>query len=553
MRKEQENIEISKLLFGDINKTKEEILKKYPKRNLDEEQLVLRFAPSPTGFIHMGNVYTALVGYLLSKRSRGIFILRIEDTDKNREVKEGISQIIKGMKHFDIEFDEGMKGEKKSEGNYGPYRQSERMEIYQVFAKDLVAKGYAYPCFCSTEELEEIRRKQSETGCRTGYYGKWAKWRDSSVEDIKRELESGTPFVIRLYSRGDIENKVNVKDLIKGGVTLSENDMDAVLLKSDGLPTYHFAHPIDDTLMDISYVLRGDEWLPSQPLHGEIFKALDFEQIPYGHISPLMKIDEGGKRKLSKRKDPEFAVSYYLEKGYPVQGVKEYLLNIANSNFYDWRKQHPEEGILEFNLKLEKFNKAGALFDITKLDDICKDYISRLSAKEVYENILNWGKQYNEEIHKKLLNHKDYCVRIFNIEREGEKVRKDIIKWSDAREQLEIFFDDMYEELQKEEVDMDKGLQRDILKDFLDTYYFGDITSEWFGKIQRIAQKYGFCTDYKEYKKNPKKYEGKVGDVAMVMRVAVTGKKQSPDLYQIMQILGESKIRERIKEYIERV
>ena len=550
MRKEQENIEISNLLFPNVQESRDEILKKYPKRKLKEGELVLRFAPSPTGFIHIGNIYTSLVGYILTKRSNGIFILRIEDTDKVREVENGVTQIVDGLKNFGIEFDEGMINETESKGEYGPYVQSQRGDIYKVFAKELVSKGLAYPCFCSTQELEDIRKEQTESGCRTGYFDKWAKWRDASIEDIKKELDLGTPFVIRLYSKGNIENKINTQDLIKGGITLSQNDMDSVLLKSDGLPTYHFAHPIDDTLMGISFVLRGDEWLSSQPLHIEIFDALGFEQLQYGHISPLMKMDNGGKRKLSKRKDPESAVSYYVENGYPTTAVKEYLLNIANSNFYDWRIQNSDKDILEFDLKLEKFNKAGALFDITKLNDISKEYISKLSAQEVYEYVLEWAEKFNTNIHTKLLNQKDYSISILNIEREGFKIRKDTIKWSDIPSQFEIFFDDMFKESKKEELETEKNIQRDILNEFLDMYYFGDDSEEWFNKIKRIGEKNGFCSDYKEYESNPRKYKGKVGDVAMIIRIAVTGRKQTPDLYQIMQVMGESRVRERIKGYI---
>ena len=550
MRKEQENIEISNLLFPNVKESKEEILKKYPQRKLKEGELVLRFAPSPTGFIHIGNIYTSLVGYILTKRSNGIFILRIEDTDKVREVENGVTQIVDGLKNFGIEFDEGMINETESKGEYGPYVQSQRGDIYKVFAKELVSKGLAYPCFCSTQELEDIRKEQTESGCRTGYFDKWAKWRDASIEDIKEELDLGTPLVIRLYSKGNIENKINTQDLIKGGITLSQNDMDSVLLKSDGLPTYHFAHPIDDTLMGISFVLRGDEWLSSQPLHIEIFDALGFEQLQYGHISPLMKMDNGGKRKLSKRKDPESAVSYYVENGYPTTAVKEYLLNIANSNFYDWRIQNSDKDILEFDLKLEKFNKAGALFDITKLNDISKEYISKLSAQEVYEYVLEWAEKFNTNIHTKLLNQKDYSISILNIEREGFKIRKDTIKWSDIPSQFEIFFDDMFKESKKEELETEKNIQRDILNEFLDMYYFGDDSEEWFNKIKRIGEKNGFCSDYKEYESNPRKYKGKVGDVAMIIRIAVTGRKQTPDLYQIMQVMGESRVRERIKGYI---
>ncbi len=433
MRTEQENKEISQLLFPNVKDSVEDIFKRYPKRELKPSQLVLRFAPSPTGFMHIGNVYTSLVGYILSKRSSGIFVLRIEDTDKVREVKDGVTQIISGLKYFGIDFDEGMINETESRGSYSPYIQSKRKNIYQVFAKDLVSKGLAYPCFCTTEELECIRKEQTDTNCRTGYFDRWAKWRDASAKDIKEKVSLGVPFVIRLYSKGNIERKISVNDLIKGGITLSENDMDSVLLKSDGLPTYHFAHPIDDTLMGISFVLRGDEWLSSQPLHMEVFNALGFDQLQYGHISPLMKMDGGNKRKLSKRKDPESALSYYIQNGYPVEAVKEYLLNIANSNFFDWRIQNPNKDILEFELKLQKFNRAGALFDLTKLNDISKEYISKLNAESVYEAVLKWAEGHDEDIYTKLLNHKQYSINILNIEREGERIRKDISKWKIGR------------------------------------------------------------------------------------------------------------------------
>lgn len=550
MRTEQENIQIAQLLFPDVKESVEDIFKKYPKRNLNEDQLVLRFAPSPTGFIHIGNVYTSLVGYLLAKRSNGVFLLRIEDTDKEREVENGISAIVDGLKGFGISFDEGMLNEQESKGEYGPYIQSQRIDIYKVFARNLVSKGHAYLCFATTEELEEIREKQTSMNVRTGYYGEFAKWRNASFDEIMKNLNDGKPFVIRLYSNGDINNKINSVDLIKGGVTISENDMDAVLLKSDGLPTYHFAHPIDDTLMGISFVTRGEEWFASQSLHMEIFKALGFEQLQYAHISPLMKMDQGGKRKLSKRKDPESAVSFYLENGFPIEGVKEYLLNIANSNFSDWRLQNIEKDILEFDIKLEKFNKAGALFDITKLNDVCKEYISRLSAKQVYEYTLEWAKDYDSNLFQKLTNHKDYCIEILNIERVGEKVRKDIVKWSDILDQVEIFFDDLYKKMEKERLEINTELQRDILKEYLDTFYLGDSSAEWFSKIKNIGMKHGFCSDYKEYEKNPKKYKGKIGDVAMIVRVAITGRKQTPDLYQVIQVMGENRIRERIGEYI---
>ena len=545
MKTEKENIEISELLFPNVKQSVEDMYKRYPKRDLKPSQLVLRFAPSPTGFLHLGSVFTSLIGRKLADQSNGICILRIEDTDKKREVEGGVDLIIDGLKGFGIEFDESVR-----KGKYGPYIQSERLEIYHVFAKYLVSIGGAYPCFASSQELEEIRVKQNESGVRTGYYGKWAKWRDADLESIKTALAQGKKFVIRLYSTGNFENKFRFNDLIKGNCTFSENDMDAVLLKSDGYPTYHFAHPVDDTLMGINLVIRTYEWFPSVPLHLEIFKKLGFKEIPYAHPSPLMKIENGNKRKLSKRKDPEADSSFFIEYGYPIQGLFEYFLNIMNSNFSDWRIQNPKAPLSEFNLKLEKFNKAGALFDMVKLEDVCKEYISKLTAQELYDTLLNWSKDFDKDIYEKLINHKEYCINILNIEREGPKIRKDIVKCADIKKQFEIFFDDMFKGSVIEELEIKKEHQKNVLNDFLDTFYFGDDSYEWFNKIKRIAAKNGFSIDYKEYEKNPKKYLGKVGDVAMILRVAITGRKQTPDLFQIMQVMGEDRLRGRIKEYI---
>jgi len=339
MRTKEQNEQLAQLLFPEVRDCPEDVLSRYPER--ETKGMVLRFAPSPTGFMHIGNVYTGLVCTKLANQTEGVSILRIEDTDKGREIKNGTTQIVTGLKGFGVEFDEGMVNETEENGEYGPYLQSERLDIYKVFAKDLVSKGYAYPCFMKEEELEEMRKKQEALKVATGSYGKWAKWRDADLEDIKMKLDEKEEFVIRLYSTGDPEKSFNFKDLIKGGVTLRENNMDAVLLKSDGYPTYHLAHPIDDILMRITHVIRGDEWFSSLPLHIELFNKLGFDLLPYAHVSPLMKSEDGKKRKLSKRKDPEFAVSYYIERGYPKKGILEYLLNIANSNFYDWRIQKP--------------------------------------------------------------------------------------------------------------------------------------------------------------------------------------------------------------------
>lgn len=545
MRTEQENKEIAQLLFPDILQSREDVFKKYPKRKLGGNELVTRFAPSPTGFLHVGTVFTSLINRKLVNQNGGVCILRIEDTDKKREVEGGVDLILNGLKEFGIEFDESIE-----KGDYGPYIQSERLDLYKIFAKSMVANGNAYPCFITEEELEEIRKKQNELGVRTGYYGEWAKWRDATVEDIKKELDAKNPFVIRLYSTGNFEEKFEFDDLIKGRATFSSNDVDIVLLKSDGYPTYHFAHPIDDVLMGVNLVIRTLEWFPSIPIHLELFDKLGFERIQYAHPSPLMKLDNGSKRKLSKRKDPESDTRFFLEKGYPTVGILEYFLNIMNSNFADWRLQNSKLPYTDFELKLEKFNKTGALFDMVKLEDTCKEYVSRLSAEEVYLSVLKWAEKYNENLAVRLSENREYSIRIFNIEREGKKIRKDIVKWSDVSTQLEIFFDDMYTEFSKDVVDMDKDLQKEILQDFVSTLYSDDDREEWFEKIKNIAVDKGFSTDYKEYESNPEKYHGKVGDVAMVIRVAITGKKQTPDLYEIMQVLGEERVSRRIDEYM---
>jgi glutamyl-tRNA synthetase len=534
MRTKEQNSQLAQLLFPNVKQVPKDILKKYPERKT--KGMVLRFAPSPTGFIHIGNVYTGLTCTKLANQTEGVSILRIEDTDKEREVEGGVSQIVNGLKWFGIEFDEGMLGEENERGDYGPYIQSKRLDIYKVFVKDLVSKGYAYPCFLKEDELESIREKQKELGVRTGCYRKWAKWRDASLEEIKEILDKGEDFVVRLYSTGDSEKTFNMKDLVKGGVTLRENDMDAILLKSDGYPTYHLAHPIDDTLMRITHVVRGDEWFSSLPV--ELFEKLGFDLLPYAHLSPLMKSEDGNRRKLSKRKDPEFAVSYYIEKGYPKKGILEYLLNIANSNFYDWRIQNPEKDIAEFELKLEKYNSSGALFDVVKLNNICKDYIATLTAEEVYNKALKWAKEFDKEIYSLMQENKDYCIEIFNIERTGDKIRKDLIKFEDVRGQLVIFFDSLLEKENTEDISgrVKEEVQVDILKKYLEVFDPEDTQEQWFEKIREISKEFNF---------------EKVGDVAMVIRVAITRRTRTPDLYEIINVLGEEKVRDRVQKYIE--
>lgn len=537
MRTKEQNMQLAEILFPNVKRTLKDIFKDFPERKLKKGQMVLRFAPSPTGFLHIGSIYSGMICVKFAKQTDGISILRIEDTDKEREIKDGVSMIVEGLKGFDIRFNEGMLSESKSEGDYGPYMQSKRLDIYKVFAKDLVSKGLAYPCFLTEDELEEIREKQSELSIRTGCYGKWAKWRDASVEEIEQMLKQEKKFAIRLYSEGNYENTFEMEDLTKGKVTIRENDMDAILLKSDGFPTYHFAHPIDDTLMGVTHITRGDEWFSSVALHVELFNALGFKLLPYGHFSPLMKMDDGKKRKLSKRKDPESAVSYYIEKGYPKEGLLEYLLNIANSNFYDWRIENPAVSLDKFELKFEKFNKSGAIFDIVKLDDVCKEYMATLSAEDVYSKALDWAREFDDEIFNLLEKNKDYCINIFNIEREGEKVRKDLVKFEDVREQLVLFFDKLLKKEKVEDISdrVEIEIQKEIIKRYLELFNINDSVDDWFGEIKKLASDLNIS---------------KVGDVAMVLRVAITHRTRSPDLYQVIQVLGEEKVRGRLENYV---
>jgi glutamyl-tRNA synthetase len=545
-RTKEQNIKLSELLFPDVKETPKDLFVKYPERDLEGGSLVVRFAPSPTGFLHLGTVYTSFIDQKLANQSNGVNILRIEDTDKKREVEGGIDLIVTGLSEFGIEFDE-----KLDQGNYGPYIQSERKEIYKVFAKDMVARGVAYPCFASEEELEEIRNKQEELGVRTGYYGSFAKWRDASFEDIKAQIDSGKDFVIRLYSTGNFEQKFEFDDEVKGRCTFSENDMDIVLLKSDMLPTYHFAHPIDDTLMHINLVVRGFEWFPSVPVHLELFEKLQFDRISYAHISPLMKMDNGNKRKFSKRKDPEFDARYFISHGYPVTAVLEYFLNIMNSNFADWRRANPDKPYTEFELKLKKFNKAGALFDMVKLETVCKDYVASLTAQEVYDHIFRWAQKNDADLVKRMEENRDYCISIFNIERQGDQIRKDIVKWEDVYEQFSIFFDDMYDELDKPELpeNVEKEDAEKIIDMFLETYDVGDNSENWFNKIKAIGDDLGYTSDYSAYKANPEDFKGKVGDVAMVLRIALTKKERTPDLHQVMQVMGKEKVEQRLEAF----
>ena len=523
---------------------------KYTERNLKEGAIVTRFAPSPTGFVHIGGLYQSVIARKLATQTKGVFFLRVEDTDQKREVENGITGIVQALNDFGIVPDEGMISETEGKGNYGPYRQSQRKEIYQSYAKYLISQGKAYPCFCTPEEGEEIRAKQEAAKIRPGYYGVWAKCRNVTVEEAIKRIENGEKYIIRFKSPGREDRKIKHHDVIKGNVDFPENDQDIVIIKADGLPTYHFAHAIDDHLMRTTHVIRGDEWLSSVPLHLQLFHELGFKAPKYAHIAPIMKNDNGNKRKLSKRKDSEAAVSYYDEEGIPEEAVKEYLMNIANSNFENWRRANKEKSIEEFELQLNKMSVSGALFDMIKLLDVGKTVISMFTAEEVYEKSLEWANKYDKEL-KEMLKDKEYALKIFSIERGNKKPRKDISKWSEVKENIEYMYDEKFLNKEQEypyQVISEKEDINRILELYLEKYYNeNDDKQEWFDKIKELSGELGYAKEVKEFKANPEAYKAHVGDVSTVIRVALTGRTNTPDMYEIMKVLGKESIEKRLK------
>lgn len=542
--------ELADLIFPEAKEIKyyEE---KYPKRELKEGAIVTRVAPSPTGNIHIGTLYQGLIAKKVAMQSKGVFFLRIEDTDQKREVENGTNNIITAFNTFGIRPDEGRISDNEDKGKYGPYKQSLRKEIYQSYAKYLIEQGKAYPCFCSAEELEKIRNKQESAKLRPGYYGVWAKCRDITVEEAIKKIQAGETYIIRFKSQGREDKKIKHHDIVKGNVDFPENDQDIVIIKADGLPTYHFAHVIDDHLMKTTHVIRADEWLSSIPIHLQLFYELGFKAPKYAHISPIMKNDNGNKRKLSKRKDPEAAVLYYDKIGIPEDAIKEYLINIANSSFENWRRANINKDISEFELQLNKMSVSGALFDMIKLHDVGKTIISKYTAKKVYEEALKWAKKYDKEL-EELLKDEIYAIKVFNIERENKKPRKDIGKWSEVKENIEYMYDEKYYKIKQEynyQIINKKQDIEDILKIYLSKYYNdNDDKQEWFEKIKELAEELGYAKEVKEYKANPEKYKAHIGDVSTVLRIALTAKINTPDMYEIMQIFGKERISKRFQE-----
>lgn len=526
---------------------------KYPERNLKEGAAVTRFAPSPTGFIHIGGLFGSIIDRKLAQQSEGVFILRIEDTDQKREIENGAKQIVDGLKDFDIVPNEGVISEDEEIGNYGPYKQSERKEIYEAYAKSLIKQGLAYPCFCTPEELEEIRTKQEAAKIRPGYYGVWAKYRNFPIDEAAMKIKNGENYIIRFKSQGREDRRIKHKDSIKGNIEFPENDQDIVIIKADGLPTYHFAHAIDDHLMRVTHVIRGDEWVSSLPLHLELFKALGFRPPKYAHTATIMKDENGSKRKISKRKDPEAAVSYYHEQGIPADAVVEYLLNIANSSFEPWRRANPDKDIKEFELQLNKMSVSGAVFDMVKLLDVSKNVISKYSAEKIYEETLKWAEKYDKELEELLTKNKEYSIRVLNIERGKAKPRKDISKWSDVKEIISYMYEEKFEKMKEYEFQKIEDIQeiKEILNSYIENYFdIADDKDTWFNKIKDLSEEKGYAREVKEYKQEPEKYKGHVGDISTVIRVALTTKHNTPDLYEIMQVLGKETVIKRLENFI---
>lgn len=537
--------ELAQLLFPNITKAPQDMEDMYPPRALKDGARVTRFAPSPTGFLHFGNLFTCMVSYKTAKTTDGVFYVRVEDTDQKRKVEGAIDVMLKGLSVYGINADEGVVGDEKEIGNYGPYYQSARAEIYQTYAKALVEQGLAYPCFCSADELDEIRAAQENESIK-GYWGKWAKCRDLSFEQIKANIDAGMSWTLRLKSPGELDKKCYFDDMIKGKIEMPENVQDVVLLKSDGIPTYHFAHAVDDHLMRTTHVVRGDEWISSVPIHLQLFKVLGFKPPKYAHVSPIMKEENGGKRKLSKRKDPEAAVTYYAEEGYPQESVNEYMMTLANSNFEDWRRMNKTEPIEKFPFNLKKMSVSGALFDIVKLTDVSKNVISLMPADKVFELSYAWAKEYQPQLAELFAQDEAKATAILNIDREGKKPRKDIAKWSDVLDYVSYMYDETFVPNYELNGNATPALAVKVIEEYIKVVNLDDDKDAWFGRMKDVCPLVGCTPNVKEYKAEPEKFAGHVGDVSTIIRVALTGRTNTPDLFAITALLGEDTVKARL-------
>lgn len=536
--------DLANLLYPNVTMTIDDLEKKYPKRNLPEGAEVTRFAPSPTGRMHLGNLYASFIPEVIATQTNGVFIVRIEDTDQKRKIENGIELGISDLEHYDYKVDEHpIKG-----GEYGPYVQTGRLDIYNTVAKYLVSIGRAYPCFCSEEDLSIMREKQEKRKDRIGYYGHYAKCRNLSFDEIKTRINNGEKWVLRLKSNGDFNKKIIFKDLIKGTIELPENDLDQVLVKSDGIPPYAFAHVCDDHFMRVTIVTRDDSYIASVPYHLELWNACGFDIPKFAHILPLNIKDGESVRKISKRKDPEAAAIYYHEKGVPVEAIKLYFATLMNSNFDGWYIQNSNKSYRNFEFSFNKMSKNGALFDLEKIVNISRNYISKLSAVEVYNNLLEWSLEFDKDFADLITKYKDFTIGVLNIEREQKKPRKDFSCYSEIKSYIwymykELFTDVIYEWQNINEL----GVIRIILTDYISNYYdINDDKDTWFNKMKELSEKYNYCSDVKKYKNNPDNYKGSIIDISMVIRVAITSKSMTPDLYEIMKLLGTTEIKNRI-------
>lgn len=545
------NKDLANLIFPEVKHDIRYYEERYPKRNLKDGEVVTRVAPSPTGYMHLGTLFQSIIDYILVKNKGGVFYLRNEDTDTKREIEGAVKLVIDTLKEYEIMPDE-YEAEGKVVGEYGPYRQTERKEIYHTFIKHLIEKGEAYPCFCTKEELAEMRETQEKNKVRTGYYGKWAKCRNLTLEEQAEKIKAGIPYVIRFKSHGDFDKKFIFEDLVKGKLELSLNDEDFVIMKSsDQLPTYHFAHLVDDHLMGTTHVIRGEEWLPSVAKHIELFRTFGFKPPKYIHTPLIIKKDGNTVRKLSKRKDPEASMSYYKECGYPTEAVIESLMTIINSNYEEWHKANPNSTYLEFKYSPKKMSASGALYDLDKLKNISKNIISKMTKEELMQESLNWANSYSEELKKLIERDKEYYMDILNIEREQKKPRKDIAKYDEIMDNIWYMYDDLYEE--KEKVyEWQKITDTDEIKKITNTYmdkYFTISDKEsWFNGVKELSDDLGYAGNMKDYKEHPENYKGSVADVSTVLRVALTSKSMTPDLYEIMSLLGKQRIEKRYKK-----
>jgi glutamyl-tRNA synthetase len=541
--------DLAELLFPDVTKTIDDLEKEYPPRNLPEGAQVTRFAPSPTGFLHTGSLFTSLIGYTIAKQSKGVFFFRLEDTDTKRTIEGSGKDLIDQLKIFGLVADEGYwpEGDK---GAYGPYQQSCRKDIYRIVIKELIKRGRAYPDFCTTEDLDKIRAAQEANKVLPGYYGIYARDRNLSVDEEIAKIKAGTPWVIRYRSNGDHDKKTKFTDAIRGEIELQDNDVDVVILKSDGLPTYHFAHVVDDHFMRTTLITRGEEWIPSTPIHLDMFRALGWKAPKYAHLPVIMKLDHGNKRKLSKRKDPEAAVSYFLEMGYPPEALLVYLMSIANSNFEEWSSANKTYDLTKFPFSLKKMSLDGALFDIDKLNYFSKEIIAKEPAKELLPKVKAWAKEHDPLLSAKIEKDETYFGKILNIEKERPNPRKDYAKYSDIEPLSRFFYKEDYEKMVKAGLEFnaayDKSFLATLLKEFASKMLYGVDEQAWWNGVKEIAGANGFALANKDYKENPSAYKGSVSDAAEVLRIALTGVKQSPNLHEVIEILGKAEVTRRL-------